>query len=160
MPSCPTCKHALEARETLVGMTPFCARCEHAWIPAALLEEFDETAQRTYTPADLENLRTECDERKRASIERKVAYYDCPGCSNKLLRRTYGNCSFLLVHYCAKHGYWIHVDSLAGIVDYIERGGEILEMKYDVHLLEDQKRQLQRENASIQMRTGHSGSGD
>ena len=115
-----------------------------------MLEDFQEAAQRNYAPQDVRDLKAEAQERKKAAVERKVVYLDCPGCDHKLLRRTFGSCSFFLVNYCAQHGYWIHADELAGVVDYIQRGGEVLEMRNDLRELEERTRQLSRENSQLE----------
>jgi hypothetical protein len=73
-------------------------------------------------------------------------------CGNQMLRRTFGEVSFLLVHYCAAHGYWIHEGELKGIASYIERGGEILELEQATELLEERTRRLENENRRLEDR--------
>ncbi|MHC4938912.1 MAG: hypothetical protein ACYTHK_08090 [Planctomycetota bacterium] len=157
MAMCGRCRKALGEFETPLGPVSGCPGCGHLWIGADRLKEFQETAERRYTPQTVRALRREGKERKRAALQREVVYHDCPACGNQLLRRTFGELSFLLVHYCAQHGYWIHRDELDGIVDYIERGGEVLEMRHTIETLEQEVRDTQHRNRELERRTQDGG---
>lgn len=129
---------------------PGCSRCGHRLLEHDALEGLQQSAQRSYTPEDVRALKAECKERKRATVERPVVYLDCPGCGNQLLRRTFGQSSFLLVHYCATHGYWIHKDELEGIAAYLQRGGELLEMEALQSDLAQRLRHIESKNRDLE----------
>ena len=154
---CPQCLTPLTEGETPVGSARACESCDHVWIEAGAMDRFQEAAERRYTPDDLRALKSEAKERKQAALDRPVVYCRCPGCEKQMLRRTFGEQSFLLVHFCATHGYWIQRDDLAGIIDYIERGGELLEMKYALQKLEEHQRQLRTENRELERRAASTG---
>jgi hypothetical protein len=116
------------------------------------LEALQAGLERRYTPDDVRALRDESEARKRAALERPVVYCRCPACGNPMLRRTFGTRSFLLVHFCAAHGYWIHGDDLDGVVDYIARGGEVLEMADTAERLAARVRELERQNRTLEHR--------
>ncbi len=109
----------------------------------ALLVVGQATAERHYTADDVRLLRAESKARKRAALQRPVVYCSCPACGNQMLRRTFGEMSFLLVHYCAAHGFWIHREELEGIASYVSRGGEILEMANVTEKLEERLRWME-----------------
>jgi len=157
MPRCRECAKGLEERETAVGRAPACPGCDHVHVEAERIENLRETAERRYTPADVRALRAEGQERKKAALERAVVYRRCPACGNQLLRRTYGELSFLLVHYCAAHGYWIHAGELAGMLDYVERGGEVLELQHAIEGHEEEHRKLKLDNRELERRAAAGG---
>jgi len=147
---CRTCNRPLTEFVSPAGAVPGCSPCGHRLLEHTALEELQRSVQRHYTPDDVRELRAECKERKRATAERRVVYLDCPGCGNQLLRRTFGQLSFLLVNYCATHGYWIHKDELDGIAAYLERGGELLEMEAVQSDLAQSLRHLEGKNRDLE----------
>lgn len=106
------------------------------------MEEFQTTTPRAYRPDDLAALKDEATARRDAARERPVVYLRCPECGNQMLRRTFGKVSYLLVNYCAGHGYWIARAELDGIAAYLAGGGEVLELKEQALRLEERIRQL------------------
>jgi len=135
---CSACSRPLAEIETPAGPAPGCEGCGHVLLAAPRFEQWLGTLERRYKPADVEALRDECKERRRAILQRPVRYLGCPGCERQLLRRSFGEVSSLLVHFCADHGYWIHRDELAGIADYVARGGEILDLRHAAERLAEQ----------------------
>jgi len=150
--ACLQCQRNLVATDTLAGPVPGCAACGHRWLSAAQLAALQAGVERRYTPDDVRALRDESKARKRAALQRPVVYCRCPTCGNQMLRRTFGEVSFLLVHFCAAHGYWIHGDDLDGVVDYIARGGEVLEMANATERLALRIRDLERQNRTLEDR--------
>ena len=143
--TCPQCETNLAKVETPAGPALGCHGCGHVWLDAHSLEALQKTAERRYRADDVRRLREECKARMRAALERPVVYCRCPGCGNQMLRRTFGERSFLLVHFCAAHGYWIHRDELEGILAYVTRGGELLEMESVAEKLQERLRDLESE---------------
>lgn len=143
MATCPQCRRSLSQVETPAGAALGCAGCDHVWLDAHKLEAMQKTAERRYTANDVRLLGEECEARKQAALQRPVVYCKCPACGNQMLRRTFGERSFLLVHFCAAHGYWIHRDELEGIFAYVTRGGELLEMESVTARLEERLRDLE-----------------
>ena len=142
--TCPQCNQRLAQADTPAGPALGCDGCNHRWLDADRLEHLQATTERRYTPDDVDALRGESKSRKEAATKRPVIYVRCPGCDKPMLRRTFGETSYLLVNYCADHGFWIHEDELAGIVRYIERGGEILDLRATRDALEQRVRDLDR----------------
>ena len=140
-------------------MVPGCTACDHLWIDAERLQQFQRTAERRYTPELIDALRREGQERKQVALKREIVYCNCPECGNQLLRRTFGETSFLLVPYCAAHGHWIHRDELDGIVDYVKRGGEVLEMRNEIEMLEQQSREAQHRTRELERKAQSGGGG-
>ncbi|MHC4409738.1 MAG: hypothetical protein ACYS0F_12130 [Planctomycetota bacterium] len=159
MAMCARCRKTLQECESPIGKVPGCEACGHLWIGAGRLQEFQETAERRYTPETVGALRAEGQKRKQAALKREIVYCNCPECGNQLLRRTFGEMSFLLVHYCAAHGYWIHRDELDGIVDYVKRGGEVLEMRNEIETLEQQSREAQHRTRELERKAQSGGGG-
>lgn len=158
MATCPQCRRDLAQVEIPAGTARGCDGCAHVWLDAPALEALQATAERRYTAADVRRLREECEARQRAALQRPVVYCNCPGCGNQMLRRTFGARSFLLVHFCAAHGYWIHRDELEGILAYVTRGGELLEMENVAARLEERLRDLESNVRDLERRAA-SGSG-
>jgi Zn-finger nucleic acid-binding protein len=154
MATCPQCKRPLAEVETPAGPALGCDGCAHVWLDARSLEALQTTAERRYTADDVRRLREECKARKQAALQRPVAYCNCPSCGNQMLRRTFGERSFLLVHYCAAHGYWIHRDELEGIVAYVTCGGELLEMEHVTEELEERLRDVENRLRDVENRGG------
>ena len=157
MAACPTCKKPLENRETPMGAIPGCEACTHAWFTEDELSAYQQAAQRSFTPDDLLHLQADIRARQEAAMKRPVEYLSCPGCDRQLLRRTFGMRTFLLVHYCVEHGYWVHDDDLAGIVDFVTSGGEILELQSRIEQLEENAQQLRIQRAAAEQRARTAG---
>ena len=102
-------------------------------------------------------LRAESKARKTHALERKVVYCRCPACDSQMLRRTFGETSYLLVHYCATHGFWIHRDELEAIASFVARGGEILEMAHATEQLAERVRRLENQTRSLEQRSDGGG---
>ncbi|MHC4731945.1 MAG: hypothetical protein ACYS6Z_15330, partial [Planctomycetota bacterium] len=149
MATCLQCTKALAEVETPAGPALGCDECAHVWLEAHRLEALQASAERRYTADDVRSLRAESKARKHAALQRPVVYCSCPACGNQMLRRTFGEVSFLLVHYCAAHGFWIHREELDGIASYVSRGGEILEMTNVTEKLEERLRDLESENRRL-----------
>jgi len=159
MATCPQCRKALAEVETPAGPALGCDGCGHVWLDARCLEALQATAERHYTADDVRLLRAESKARKRAALQRPVVYCRCPSCGNQMLRRTFGEVSFLLVHYCAAHGFWISREELEGIASYISRGGEILEMANVTEKLEERLRCMESKNRRLEKRADSGGVG-
>lgn len=157
MATCPQCRKTLAEVETPAGPALGCDGCAHVWLDAQRLEDLQASAERHYTADDVRTLRAESKSRKQTALQRPVVYCSCPACGSQMLRRTFGEVSFLLVHYCAAHGYWIHRDELAGIAAYVSRGGEILEMENAKEKLEERLRWLESENRLLEKRAAEGG---
>jgi len=142
MAVCPRCKRALTPGETALGPAPVCPSCDHAWIAPEQIEAFQDSAERRYRGDELDALRKEALARRQTMLDSDIVYCDCPGCARRMLRRTYGETSFLLVHYCAAHGYWIGAEQIRGIVDWVRRGGEVLELRRRIEHYEEETRRL------------------
>ena len=158
MATCPQCDQELAATDTLIGPVPGCDGCGHLWLGAEQLRTLQATAPRSYVPDDVKLLRAECAARKDAAFQRPIVYFRCPGCDNQMLRRNFGAMSYLLLHYCADHGYWIHRDELEGIASYLARGGELLEMEKAQEMLEERLRRLEAKGFRV-AEEGDSGGG-
>ena len=143
MASCPQCATKLAETPTPAGPAPGCEGCHHLWIGAGQLRTLQANTPRRYLPGDIDLLRAESATRKEAAFRRTIAYLRCPGCEKRMLRRTFGTMSYLLLHYCADHGYWIHRDELEGIAAYLARGGEVLEMARTQERLRERIRHLE-----------------
>ena len=159
MATCPQCRKDLAEVETPAGPALGCDGCAHVWLEANRLEALQASAERSYTPDDVHSLRAESKARKRAALQRPVVYCRCPACGNQMLRRTFGEVSFLLVHFCAAHGFWIHREELEGIASYVSRGGEILEMTNATARLEERLRDLESDNRRLAKRAAESRGG-
>lgn len=155
--TCPQCNHRLAQVDSPAGPVLGCETCDHRWLDIDGLESLQSTTTRNYTPEDVEALHTESKSRKEAALERPVVYMTCPACDNQMLRRTFGEVSFLLIHYCANHGYWIHGDELDAIVDYIKRGGEILEYRAEQEKLKLRLGDLERETRDLEQQKNSAG---
>jgi Zn-finger nucleic acid-binding protein len=154
MAICPQCRRNLTEVETPAGAALGCGGCAHVWLDTRSLEALRATALRHYRPDDVRALREESEARKRAALQRPVVYCRCPACGKQMHRRTFGEVSFLLLHHCVAHGYWIHRDELEGIAAYVTRGGEILEMRHVLDELEERVSRVESENRRLGERAG------
>ena len=157
MATCPQCSKALAEVETPAGPALGCDGCAHVWLEAHRLDALQASTERHYTADDVRALRDESEARKQSALKRPVVYCSCPACGSQMLRRTFGDVSFLLVHYCAAHGYWIHRDELAAIAAYVSRGGEILELEHVKEQLEERLRGLESRTRLLERRAAESG---
>jgi predicted RNA-binding Zn-ribbon protein involved in translation (DUF1610 family) len=153
---CRSCNQTLTEVDSPAGRVPGCTSCNHRLLDHVALEDLQRGVRRIYTPVEVRLLEDECKERKRDAVERAVVYLDCPGCGNQLLRRTFGRLSFLLVHFCATHGYWIYENELAGIADYLERGGELLELEHARQEIEEQLRDAHAKHRELRQAAANS----
>ena len=143
MAACPQCNRELSKTDSPAGPLPGCDGCGHLWLDATSLDTFRGTVPRRYVSEDLDLLRAESAARQAAAFHRPIVYLRCPGCQKRMLRRTFGEVSYLLMHYCVDHGYWIHRDELEAIATYIARGGEVLESRATRERLEERIRHLE-----------------
>ena len=157
MASCPTCRKPLAIGPTPLGDNPVCASCEFVWVTEPAMEEFQASTKREYLPSDLERLKADIEARKAAIFDEKVTYYSCPGCDKQMLRRNFGKETFLLVHYCASHGFWMSLESAEAAADYVRRGGELLELRRLIEDLEAEGRRLEIKAAEADRRARSAG---
>lgn len=147
---CPRCQ--IDMKSILVGATAVreCERCFGLWLSAATFEKL--CADREQQSIVLGSASQAPSSGSPAAG--KVSYVPCPECSQLMNRINFARCSGVVVDVCKGHGTWFDRDELSRIVQFIQRGGFEASRMRDRADLEEERRKIAEERASLDRQRG------
>jgi Zn-finger nucleic acid-binding protein len=127
---CPACgqNHPLDSRSLeAAGISVLeCPRCAGLWLGA---DTFDTLLKRVRTTALPDGWHAE---RESASLlppsiasQSGPSYRPCPLCTRLMHRQNFGRKSGIIIDSCKTHGLWFDAHELAGILRWVQHGGEL-----------------------------------
>jgi Zn-finger nucleic acid-binding protein len=103
-----------------------CPRCAGLWLGA---ETFDTLLKKARTAAAPDGWKPERESPSLLSTpgapQSGPTYRPCPICANLMHRQNFGRKSGIIVDSCKSHGIWFDAHELAGILRWVQEGGEL-----------------------------------
>lgn len=148
---CPRCR--TEMQVVTVGKQEVleCATCLGLWLTPDAFEKIcadKEQHSAVLGDASLENA-------NRTVPDAKVNYIPCPECSQLMNRANFARCSGVIIDLCKRHGIWFDRNELSRIVEFIRSGGLELSRTKEKRALEEQRRELNQQQLTLDARRSH-----
>lgn len=124
---CPSCRTVMQEGVEHGAARSWCEACGKVWFGLDNLDHYLASIVRQYTPAELEQLRKECKDRREALAGLSVVFYPhCLECEDRMLRRAFGGISGIITYVCTEHGVLVSAADLVAIKQFVAGGGEVL----------------------------------
>jgi Zn-finger nucleic acid-binding protein len=128
--TCPECGQQEKLLSRQLGREKInvaeCQKCAGLWIA---LESFTELRDRVARDAK-HVARLDLLPPKPAdsvAVQGKQRYRPCPRCQKLMTRRQYARGSGVIIDICREHGMWFDAHELGAVLDWIARGGHVIE---------------------------------
>ena len=144
---CPRCK--IELQVVTIGDSKVleCSKCLGLWLTTKSFERLcsdKEQQSAVLGSASLQDV-------DRSIPQTKVNYVPCPECSQLMNRANFARCSGVIIDLCKQHGIWFDRDELSRIVEFIRSGGLEMSRAKEKMQLEEERRQLAQQQATLDM---------
>lgn len=123
---CPYCESALGTEDWEGNRVLSCRECHGTFFPDHTLESVLNQLRASCEVLEVSAVLEDFRERFQRKLPPSVRYRHCPVCEGPMKRHNYGRQSGVIVHVCGDHGTFVGETEMAGLADFIVRGGDHL----------------------------------
>lgn len=116
-----------------------CRQCGGVWVDRDTLDVMIQSAAEQGTGHG----RAATVHRRELSMQPKVVYRACPGCSSPMNRRNFARISGVIVDECREHGTFFDAGELEDVLAFVRSGGLLLARRRQTEELERERRRAE-----------------